>query len=80
MSVDPGSSIEAVYVRLLNEGTVVYRPVEAVRVGAGVVRLMMPQNYEPEDEEWEFEPGSMVRVAAKILEGKQVLVAVAAAA
>jgi hypothetical protein len=79
MSVDPGSSTSPVYVRLLNEGTVVYRPAEAVLVGLGAARLLAPPDYDPEDEEWEFKPGSVVRIEGRTLEGKEVSVAVALA-
>jgi len=75
MSADPASSTRLVYVRLLNEGTVVYRPAEAVVVGEGRARLVAPQDYDPEDEEWEFKPGSIVRLEVRLLEGEEVSVA-----
>ena len=77
MSLDPDSNAKEVYVRLLNEGTVVYRPVLAVLLSGDAARLVMPRDYDPEGEEWEFPPGSVVRTESRVLEGNRVLVAVA---
>ncbi len=46
-----------VYVELLNEGTLFYRPVEADKNPDGSYTLSLSQ---PESEEWEFPPGSTV--------------------
>jgi hypothetical protein len=51
------------YVRLLNEGTEVFRPTQAFEVGGGLFRLIAAPDYNPEDEEWELLPGETVRVA-----------------
>jgi hypothetical protein len=64
-----------VYVRLLGEGTTVYRPTRAVRVAPDVVRLLAPDNFDA-DEQWEFAPGSTVRIERRVLSGGEVLVAV----
>lgn len=64
-----------VYVRLLNEGTVAFRPVPAVPVSAGVYLLGGDDWVHPEDEEWEFPPGARVRVGNRLLDGASVLVA-----
>lgn len=50
-----------IYVPLRDEGTDVARPTEAVEVGHGVYRILQPPDYDPEDEIWEFPPGSLVR-------------------
>jgi hypothetical protein len=65
MSVEAVSSINqvTVYVRLLGEGTEVFRPSPAVALGEGVFRLIQPGDYDPEDEEWEFVPDSLVKTA-----------------
>lgn len=65
-----------VYVRLLGEGTVVYRPTSAAPIGPDTVRLLTPDGYDPMDEDWEFKPGSVVRVERRTLEGEEVYVAV----
>ena len=51
-----------VYVRLLDEGTEVSRPTEALTLDEGVYQLLPTHDYDPEDERWEFPPGSKVRV------------------
>lgn len=63
MSQKTGSSIKhtEIYVQLLNEGTKVYRPAPAFSVGPNVVIILLPDTYDPEDEEWEFKPGTTVR-------------------
>jgi hypothetical protein len=42
---------------LLNEGTDVWRPVEVTPLAGAVYRVEGPQ---PDDETWEFEPGTLV--------------------
>jgi len=79
MSEGTDSSTEPIYVRLLDEGTIVYRPAGGIAKGAGLVQLVAPSDHDPDDEHWEFEPGTTVGVQARTLEGKQVLVAVSVA-
>ena len=78
MSAATGSSTDSmvVYVQLLGEGTVVYRPASAEPLGANVVRLLKPESYDPEDEDWEFKPGTTVRVEPRSLSEGDVLAAV----
>ena len=78
VAVDTSTDMTRVYVRLLGEGTEVHRPVPATPVGAGTVLLLEPEGYDPEDEEWEFTPGTVVRVERRALEGVDALVAVSA--
>ena len=56
------TEIPLVYVRLLGEGTVVFRPTAATSIGPDTVRLLTPNGYDPEDEDWEFKPGAVVRI------------------
>jgi len=63
------------FVPLLNEGTGVLRPVTGVFVAPDIVRLETPDDYEPDDEQWEFPPGSEVRCIAEYRSGAQILVA-----
>jgi len=77
MSVAADSSTDKVYVRLLGEGTVVYRSAPVAMVGEDSGRLLRPEDYDDEDEDWEFKPGSVVRLEIRSLEGKSVLVAIA---
>jgi hypothetical protein len=66
---------DQVYVRLLNEGTEVWRPVPSERIADGLYRLSGTRT---DDEEWEFEPGSIVRcVEHRFNDGSQGLKATA---
>ncbi len=67
---------EIIYVQLLSEGTVVYRPVPAVKISENTYRLRGETIYDPDDEEWEFLPKSIVHVEEKGIEGKKMLIAV----
>jgi hypothetical protein len=79
MSADQGSNTETtVYVRLLDEGTDVWRPVQARQLPDGTFMLNEPEHYDPEAEAWEFPPHTRVRCASKrFSDGEQGLVAVA---
>jgi hypothetical protein len=78
MSAVTASNTETLYVYLLDEGTDVWRPVEAVPLGDGRYRL--PDNPDPDIEHWEFEGGSTVAAERRELSGGSCLVAVAEAA
>ncbi len=71
--------VKSVYVRLLGEGTFVFRPAPAEFLEPDKARLMAPPGYDPEDEDWEFKPGSIVRVELRQLGGVDAFVAVARA-
>jgi hypothetical protein len=50
-----------IYVRLLNEGAEVFS--SGSRSGSrGLYRLVAPNDYDPDDEEWEFRPGETVGI------------------
>ncbi len=66
-----------IYVQLLNEGIVCYRPTEATCLGEGKWRVLACQGYDPEDETWEFPPGSIVSLQKRTLSAGEALVAVA---
>ena len=67
--------VEVVYVPLLREGTPVVRPTQAVPLGDGRFRVLATLNYDPDDETWEFPPGSIVRCRKETWSGNEVLVA-----
>ena len=55
MSVHQDTGTEAlVYVRLLDEGTDVWRPARATALSDGTFRLLQPNGYDPNAERWEF--------------------------
>lgn len=80
MSVEKGFNTEKIYVRLLGEGTTVFRPSDAVFIGPRVAKLIAPYDYDADDENWEFKPGSIVMFETRNLEGKDVKFAVSLAA
>jgi hypothetical protein len=65
-----------VYVKLLDEGVDVWRPVEATALADGRYRLEPTVDYDPELETWEFLPGSTVRCELRRLSSGPALVAV----
>lgn len=64
-----------IYMPLLNEGTDVWRPVEATHLRATTYRV---EGEVPEGEEWMFAPGLLVRCEPKTLSSGEVLVAIEA--
>lgn len=70
------STIE-IYIYLLNEGVEVWRPTQAVDLGNGSYKILATENYDPDDETWQFPPGSVVRGENKKLSEGTVLVAIA---
>jgi len=64
------------FVRLLNEGTEVSRPVDGVEVGVGLFKLLPPDEYDPDAETWEFPPGSTVRVTKRRDDNGEYLLAI----
>lgn len=64
-----------IYVRLLNEGVDVWRPVEAIREGSSF-RIVGPAP-QPPFEEWEYPLGALVVCELQRLSGGDCLVAIA---
>ena len=52
---------ELAYVKLMNEGTDVFRPVEIVKVDSRNF-VLLDNNYNPEDEGWSVRPGNIVKL------------------
>ena len=76
-SADLGLGIDMiVYVKLLEEGTDVWRPTEAQPMDKDLFRLLPTADYRLCDEQWEFPPGSIVRCEKRVLSGDEVCVAV----
>ena len=69
------SNIKTVYVRLFGEGTDVFRPTKAIMLSDSKFRLLQTANYDPEDEVWEFPPGSVVFCELRSFDGEEVLLA-----
>lgn len=66
-----------IYVYLLDEGTDVWRPVEAEHLSEDRYRIITKNNA-PEDEHWQFQTGAVVRCEKRSLSGGEILIAVQA--
>lgn len=67
-----------IYVRLMDEGVPVARPTYGEVIKDHIVRILPTENYNPDDEIWEFPPGTVVRCERKISpDGKEALFAIA---
>ncbi|MHC4740778.1 MAG: hypothetical protein ACYS8Z_02635 [Planctomycetota bacterium] len=65
-----------IYIYLLNEGTDVWRPVEAEQVQGDIWRITS-ENDNEDDEQWQFRTGDCVRCREKVFQdGKKGMVAV----
>lgn len=76
MSEGTISNTETIFVYLSDEGTDVWRPTLGRKIGHMVFEVLAPSNYDPENEKWEFVPGTIVECTERILDGTRVLVAV----
>ncbi len=76
MRSDAGSSTELVHVRLLDEGTDVWRPTTAVRLADGRFLLLPTDDHDPATESWEFPPGSVVECELRGEASEEMLVVV----
>lgn len=68
---------ETIFIRLLDEGVDVWRPVlgEKGQVNNSFLILASPINVIPNGEKWEFLPGTHVLVKDMLLEGELVKIA-----
>ena len=64
-----------IYMPMLDEGTVVYRPVSAETTAGLIFRILPPENGKPAGEKWQFAPGTFVKCERQILNGGAALVA-----
>ena len=67
---------EEVYVPLLDEGLNVWRPAPAARLADGTYVLLHPDDYDPQDEAWEFPPGTIVECERRHTSDGEILAAV----
>ena len=66
-----------IYIPLIDEGTSVVRPTTAISLGGDLYRVLATPDYNPEDEIWEYLPGTVVRCSRKVRNGEEILVACA---
>ncbi len=67
--------MEKIFVKLLDEGTNVYRPVNAEKLAENIYMILNNNAYDRDSERWEFEPGASVKTEGMILEGELSIVA-----
>lgn len=65
-----------VYIQLLEECTTTARPTETKNLENGEYKVLPTPDYDPEDEIWEFLPGSIVRCEKWNSSSGEVLLAV----
>ncbi len=65
-----------VYVALLDEGVNVWRPALALPVDETTYVLLRPDDYDPDDETWEFPPGSIVACETRRVRDGEIFAAV----
>ena len=75
----PSDGPITIFVALLEEGTAVWRPVQAEALGKDLFRIVS-RNPDPEDEHWEFSSGEIVRCVRKALHGERAAVHLVAVA
>lgn len=66
-----------IYVLLLDEGLDVWRPVRAIEISPACFKIIESESQES-GEIWQFNEGQEVLVENRLLDGEEVLVAVAA--
>lgn len=76
MSAEMISNTNTIYIPLLDEGVAVVRPTQGEPLGDDVYRVLPTDDYDPNDEHWEFPPGSVVTCRRETRDGDEVLVAV----
>jgi hypothetical protein len=74
--VEASTERTTVYVELLEEGVPTWRPTAAESLGKGRYRLLPTDIYDPEDETWQFLPGTVVACEERRLSDGVYLVAV----
>jgi hypothetical protein len=75
-AMDSSTNKIKLFVRLLDEGTEVSRPTEALELGNGLFRILPVANYDSQDEVWEFPPGSIVRCERRESDSGEYILAV----
>jgi hypothetical protein len=67
--------MDMIYVRLLDEGTDVWRPVNAEYIRSDIFKILPNPDYSSLDESWEFLPGTLVKCKMEVHDGKEIRVA-----
>lgn len=75
MSAGMASNTKLIYMPLLDEGTQVMRPTQGVLLADKIFQVLATPDYDPDDEHWQFPPGSIVRCVEKVENGETLFVA-----
>lgn len=75
MSAETTSNTRTIYMPLLDEGTIVSRPTQGIPLGENLYRVLATPDYNPEDEHWQFPPGSVVACVEEKKNNETLLVA-----
>lgn len=67
--------IAKIYIPLLDEGVSVVRPTQAEWVKDDIFKVLPTDDYDPDNEHWQFPPGTLVICEPEIREDKALLVA-----
>ncbi len=65
-----------IYIMLLGDEEGTLRPTQAIPLSNGLYKILPTSNYDPEDEIWEFLPGSIVKCEKRTYRGNDYLLAV----
>jgi hypothetical protein len=68
--------LKTIHIRLLDEIVDVWRPTKAVDLGDGLFCVLPTDDYNPDDEEWEFPPGTTVQCKKQKLSEGETLIAI----
>lgn len=66
---------QTIYIPLMDEGTDVARPTQGEPRGNNIFMVLPTVDYDPEDEVWQFLPGSIVVCEEKIGSAGHILIA-----
>lgn len=69
------SELTKIYVHLEDEGTEIWRPVDAKRIEPDLY-LIPEDTVVPEEEKWQLKPGTVVRCTSAEKSGEKCLIAV----
>lgn len=75
-AMDSDTKTVDILVRLLEEGTDVSRPTKATVLQNGLYKILPTVGYNPDNETWEFPPGSVVSAEKRRDESGEYLLAI----
>ena len=52
---------DKIYIKLLDDGVDSWRPTFGEKIQEKIYKVLSTEDYDPNDEEWEFVPGTIVR-------------------